>query len=88
MNLEAAAEIARQIRLRNLSGIILVDFIDMTDRAMREELKGLLETLFREDPIQTRFVDMTALNLVEITRKKIRKPLYEQVAGTGGVADE
>ena len=88
VNLEAAAEIARQIRLRNLSGIILVDFIDMTDRAMREELKGLLETLFREDPIQTRFVDMTALNLVEITRKKIRKPLYEQVAGTGGVADE
>ena len=48
---------------------------------MRAELKELLETLFREDPIQTKYVDMTALNLVEITRKKVRKPLYEQVAG-------
>lgn len=79
VNCEAAEEIGRQIRLRNLSGIIIVDFIDMKD----EEHKKLLIRKIREvlslDRIPCHFEDMTALNLVEITRKKIRQPLYLQM---------
>ena len=79
VNLEAAKEIAFQLRLRNLSGMILVDFIDMVSD---EDNKTLLE-VFREalakDPVPANVVDMTKLGLVEVTRKKVRKPLYEQV---------
>lgn len=79
VNLEAAIEVARQIRLRNLSGIILVDFINMAEK---ESMQFLLETLNKElqkDAITTTLVDVTALQLVEITRKKVRKPLHEAV---------
>lgn len=79
VNREAAKEIAKQIRLRNLSGIIIIDFIDMEltkDKdLLMEELEGYLKT----DPVKTTLVDMTALGLVEVTRKKVRKPLHEQV---------
>lgn len=78
INLEAAVEIAKQIRLRNLSGIIIIDFIDMERQEYKDTLMKELEELFRLDPIKTTLVDMTALNLVEITRKKVRKPLHEQ----------
>ncbi len=79
VNIEAAEEIARQIRLRNLSGIIIVDFIDMTEQEHRNDLMRNLEILFEADPIKTNVIDMTALNLVEITRKKVRKPLHEVI---------
>lgn len=79
LNLEAAEEIARQIRLRNLSGIIIVDFIDLEDKSAKEELMRFFEEQLRKDPVKTVLVDMTALNLVEVTRKKVRKPLYEQI---------
>jgi ribonuclease G len=79
VNMEAAQEIAKQIRLRNLSGIIIIDFIDMSKQEYKIRLMKFLEELFRKDPIKTTLVDMTALNLVEITRKKVRKPLYEQI---------
>lgn len=79
INLEAAREAARQIRLRNLSGIIIIDFINLES----EENVGLLLKEFRMrlagDPIQTTFVDITPLNLVEVTRKKVHRPLYEQI---------
>ncbi len=78
INMEAAVEIAKQIRLRNLSGIIIIDFIDMDEREYKDRLMKELEDLFRKDPVKTTLVDMTALNLVEVTRKKVRKPLYEQ----------
>lgn len=81
VNLEAAKEIAVQIRLRNLSGIIIVDFIDMDSE---EANKELLDTFRRElgrDSVPTNLVDMTKLGLVEITRKKVRKPFYEQITG-------
>lgn len=80
LNLEAAEEIAKQIRLRNLSGIIVVDFIDMEEKGAREELMRFFEEQLRKDPVKTVLVDMTALNLVEVTRKKVRKPLYEQIS--------
>lgn len=78
INLEAAVEIARQIRLRNLSGILIIDFIDMEQKEAKQELIALLEKEIKKDPIKTVFVDMTKLNLVELTRKKVRKPLHEQ----------
>lgn len=79
INLEAAEEIAHQLRLRNLSGMILVDFIDLeSEEANRKLLEGFREILAK-DPVKTTLVDMTGLHLVELTRKKVRKPLYEQL---------
>ena len=79
VNREAAKEIAKQIRLRNLSGIIIIDFIDMDLKKDKELLMLELDEYFKKDPIKTTLVDMTALGLVEVTRKKVRKPLHEQV---------
>lgn len=79
INLEAAEEIARQLRLRNLSGIIIVDFIDMKSDESRELLMQALNRAVSADPVPVRVVDMTKLNLVELTRKKVRKSLAEQV---------
>ena len=79
INLEAARETARQARLRNLSGIILVDFINMEDEENTETLMREFRQALSKDPIQATLVDITALGLVEVTRKKVRKPLYEIV---------
>ncbi len=79
INLEAAVEISRQLRLRNLSGMIIVDFIDMDTHEDREKLMSVLTDWCKKDPIKTTVVDMTKLGLVEITRKKIRKPFREQM---------
>lgn len=81
INLEAAEEIAHQLRLRNLSGIIIVDFIDMEKEESRQTLMHDLEAHLRRDRIKTSLIDMTKLNLIEITRKKVKKPLHEQAAG-------
>ena len=67
INLEAAKETARQIRLRNISGIILIDFINMDDPDMMQELLKQFRRFLGEDPIQTSVVDVTALQLVEVT---------------------
>ena len=77
VNLEAAREIARQMQLRNLSGIIIVDFINMKSDTYKTMLLDYLKSQLQFDPVKTNIVEMTKLNLVEITRKKIRKPLYE-----------
>ena len=77
--MEAAREIAAQLRLRNLSGIILVDFIDMESEQDQKSLLELLRQEVRKDQVQTTVVDMTKLGLVEITRKKVRKSLYDQI---------
>ncbi len=79
INMEAAKEIAAQIRLRNLSGIILVDFINVSDSAKQELLKEELRRLLKEDTVQTEVVDITKLGLMEITRKKVYKTLAEQL---------
>lgn len=79
INLEAAEEILRQLRLRNLSGIIIVDFIDMKSEDAQESLMLLLREGACRDSVPVQIVDMTKLNLVEITRKKVRKSLAEQV---------
>ena len=79
INLEAAKEVANQIKLRNLSGIILVDFIDMEQEEDRAQLMHELHELLRKDSVPTTLVDMTKLQMVEITRKKQKKPLHEQI---------
>lgn len=79
VNMEAAKEIMHQIRLRNLSGIILVDFINMETDSMKETLMQELKTLARLDRIQTTIVDMTPLGLIEITRKKTKSSLKAQL---------
>lgn len=79
INKEAAAEAAVQIRLRNLSGIIIIDFINMKDKEREGELLAYLKSLTAKDPVTTRVVDMTPLGLVEITRKKIYPSLKEQL---------
>ena len=78
VNLEAAREAAKQIRLRNLSGIIIVDFINMDSEENTRRLLSEFRFLLAKDPIQTSLVDITPLGLVEITRKKVRRPLYEE----------
>lgn len=75
INIEAANAVARQIRLRNLSGIIIVDFIDMHKKEHREQLIQHLRDAVKADKIQTVVVGMTSLGLVEMTRKKVRLPL-------------
>ena len=78
IDLEAAREAAKQIRLRNLSGIIIIDFINLELEENVSRLMREFRMLLAKDPIQTTLVDMTALGLVEVTRKKVRKPLYEE----------
>ena len=79
INLEAAQELMRQIRLRNLTGIIIIDFISMNDSAKEEFLIQELRTLAKQDRIATTVVDITELGLVELTRKKTTKSLNEQL---------
>lgn len=80
INLEAAEEIAHQLRLRNISGIIIVDFIDMKEQSAKEELMLQLKQFVKKDSVPVQVVDMTRLNLVELTRKKVRKSLTEQIS--------
>lgn len=77
INSEAVTEIARQLRLRNLSGIIIIDFINMENENNRKELQKQLEKELAKDSVRTAFVDFTKLGLAEITRKKIKRPLHE-----------
>ena len=77
INKEAAFEIARQIRLRNLSGMIIIDFISMKSEIDQRELINTLKSAVCEDPVECNVVDITRLGLVEMTRKKVRKPIYE-----------
>lgn len=75
INREAADEIARQLRLRDIGGIIVVDFIDMDKKEYREEIMERLQQTLRADKMKPCVQDMTVLNLVEITRKKARQNL-------------
>ena len=75
LNKEAALESAAQIRLRNLSGIIIVDFINMEEEASRNELMRYLQKQLDLDPVKCCAVDMTKLHLAEITRQRKEPPL-------------
>jgi len=74
-NLEAAVTIARQLRLRNLGGIIIIDFIDMRDEPHRRAVLAALERALTGDRAQTHIVSLSPLGLVEMTRKRTRESL-------------
>ena len=81
INREAAREAVRQIRLRNISGIIIIDFINMKSAEEKKELLAYLQLELKKDPNPGNVIGMTKLQLVEITRKKIRKTLEESLHG-------
>ncbi len=74
-NLEAAVSIARQLRLRNLGGIIIIDFIDMEEVAHRENVLAMLEKSLEKDHSRHQIMPMSPLGLVEMTRKRTRESL-------------
>ncbi len=81
-NLEAASEIAHQMRLRNLGGIIIVDFIDMQSRAHQKQVMAALETAILKDRVKINITDISPLGLVEITRKRTRESLEHTMCET------
>ena len=80
VNIEAAEEIARQIRLRNITGIVIVDFINLESKKAEMELLNAFGAALKKDPVPTQIVEMTKLGLVEVTRKKIKKSLRESLS--------
>ncbi|MDI6631867.1 MAG: Rne/Rng family ribonuclease [Bacillota bacterium] len=78
-NIEAAQEIARQLRLRNIGGIIIIDFIDMLEEKHRQEVLDALEEALRQDRVRFHILGITKLGLVELTRKKIYPSLAEML---------
>lgn len=74
-NILAAQEIAKQIRLRNIGGIIICDFIDMVEESHRDKLLQVLGECLARDRVRTSLLGMTGLGLVEITRKKTRNQI-------------
>lgn len=77
INKEAALEIAHQIRLRNISGIIVVDFMNLESKEAEAELMNTFRAELKKDPVPTQLIDITKLGLVEVTRKKVRKSIFE-----------
>ncbi len=95
VNLEAAEEAARQIRLRNLTGMIIIDFIDMHNAEDIKKVSDRLKACIDKDRIKTTLVGMTTLGLMQLTRKKTRLPLHKVLmrdcpvcAGTGMTENE
>ena len=80
INLEAAKEAARQIRLRNLSGIIMIDFIDMKSKDDEKELLQVMQHYLNGDSKKAVAVDITKLGIMEITRKKEKNPIFRQIS--------
>jgi len=80
-NIEAAKEVARQLRLRNCGGIIVVDFLKMKSKAEQGKLIAALEEAINDDPCTVQIHGMTALGLIEMTRKRRTPPLDERFIG-------
>ena len=78
-NLEATSTIARQLRLRNLGGIIIIDFIDMADPEHRRQVLRSLHKMLERDPTRTQISEVSPLGLVQMTRKRTRESLEHQL---------
>lgn len=76
-NLEAVKEIAHQLRVRNVGGIIIIDFIDMEKESHREQVLQAIEDELKKDRVRTNVTSMSELGLVEMTRKRIRPSLVK-----------
>mgnify|MGYP001400271818 FL=1 len=79
-NLEAAREIAKQLRLRDIGGIIVVDFIDLRDDKNRKKIYDELKKEFKKDPAKTNVIGMSDFGLVQITRQRIRPSVVNSVS--------
>jgi ribonuclease E len=79
-NLEAAEEVARQLRLRDIGGIIVIDFIDMEIRENRDKVAASLRNALARDKTRTQVFDISELGLVEMTRKRISEGLLETLS--------
>lgn len=80
-NVEAAAAVARQLRLRNLGGIIIIDFIDMQEEEHRSQVLEALEAALRDDHARTQIYAVSPLGLIEMTRKRTRDSLEHILCG-------
>ncbi|MEN6645260.1 MAG: Rne/Rng family ribonuclease [Armatimonadia bacterium] len=78
-NLEAADEIAKQLRLRDIGGIVVIDFIDMDNPRHRRQLTAALKTALEADRMKTRIMHITRLGLIEMTRKRTGQSLAKQL---------
>ena len=81
-NLEAADEVARQLRLRDIGGIIIIDFVDMEDEGNRAEVMRAFRDALARDKTRTQVFDISALGLVEMTRKRVSEGLVEAFSST------
>jgi ribonuclease E len=81
-NLEAAEEVARQLRLRDIGGIIVIDFIDMEIRENRDKVGSALRSALARDKTRTQVFDISELGLVEMTRKRVSEGLIESMSTT------
>ena len=81
-NLEAAEEIAKQLRLRDIGGIIVIDFIDMEIKKNRDQVVQTFETALARDKTRTQVSGVSDLGLVEMTRRRIGEGLLESVSNT------
>ena len=88
INYEAADEIFRQIRLRNLSGMILIDFINMKSKEDTDNLCSYVKTLARKETVHTEFIDITGLGIIELTRNKNDKTLKEVLQNNTDTVDK
>ncbi|HEX3841794.1 MAG TPA: Rne/Rng family ribonuclease [Acidimicrobiales bacterium] len=79
-NLEAAEEVARQLRLRDIGGIIVIDFIDMEIRENRDKVSSALRSALARDKTRTQIFDISELGLVEMTRKRVSEGLIESLS--------
>ena len=86
-NLEAAEEVARQLRLRDIGGIIVIDFIDMEAKGNREAVASALRQALSRDKTRTQVFDISELGLVEMTRKRVNEGLLESVSTVCQVCD-
>ena len=81
-NLEAAEEIARQLRLRDIGGIIVIDFIDMEIRKNRDQVLRSFKEALSRDKTRTQVFEISELGLVEMTRKRVSEGLVESFSST------
>ena len=86
-NLDAAGEIARQLRLRDIGGIIVCDFIDMESQQNRDKVLNELRTHLGRDRARTKAFEVSSLGLVEMTRQRVRPPLFQTLTGECGHCD-
>lgn len=93
-NLEAADEIARQLRLRDLGGLVVIDFIDMEDLKNRQEVETRLRNALRQDRARVQFSSISKFGLLEVSRQRLRPALFEGASitcprcnGTGHIRD-